>query len=93
MVWWWNRMIYNDICNSSIVGELWFDDEIEWYTTDTSNQHCHNTLWFDDEIEWYTTLPDRRTVCFTLWFDDEIEWYTTSQHYGHDARSCGLMMK
>ena len=34
---------------------LWFDDEIEWYTTKVDELPAYYLLWFDDEIEWYTT--------------------------------------
>ena len=72
---------------------MWFDDEIEWYTTVEPRPTEASGLWFDDEIEWYTTEAPRLVKALVLWFDDEIEWYTTTFTSYEDIICCGLMMK
>ena len=82
VVWWWNRMIYNRVPHTWGNERLWFDDEIEWYTTNYKSKWNTDKLWFDDEIEWYTTNNEPSIWDNMLWFDDEIEWYTTGHHRG-----------
>ena len=55
VIWCRNWILYNSLKNDRKRARLWFDVEIEYYTTSDDQRGRCARLWFDVEIEYYTT--------------------------------------